>query len=277
MLENTIGRLSVKNDFVFKRLFAKKGNENFLKEFLSELLKMEINTIKIAHDIVLEKNIKDEKLGILDIKAQLDNGIHINIEMQRSDEKNIVKRSTFYASNIIASQLKKRENYKNLKPVIVIFIMDFNHFETKEYITKTVTVSDKDRKYEINEDMVYYYIELPKFRNTELDIDNKVEQWLAFVDGENKEELRMAIKNNDLIKMADEELEYLTGDEHTKRLAELRDKYIIELETAKSDGFEDGEKNEKIKIAKNMLNKNIKPEFIADITGLSISQIDEII
>lgn len=277
MLENAIGRLSVKNDFVFKRLFAKKGNENFLKEFLSELLKMEINTIKIAHDIVLEKNIKDEKLGILDIKAQLDNGIYINIEMQRSDEKNIVKRSTFYASNIIASQLKKRENYKNLKPVIVIFIMDFNHFETKEYITKTVTVSDKDRKYEINEDMVYYYIELPKFRNTELDIDNKVEQWLAFVDGENKEELRMAIKNNDLIKMADEELEYLTGDEHTKRLAELRDKYIIELETAKSDGFEDGEKNEKIKIAKNMLNKNIKPEFIADITGLSISQIDEII
>ena len=178
MLENAIGRLSVKNDFVFKRLFAKKGNENFLKEFLSELLKIEINTIKIAHDIVLEKNIKDEKLGILDIKAQLDNGVHINIEMQRSDEKNIVKRSTYYASNIITTQLKKRENYKKLKPVIVIFIMDFNHFETEEYITKTVTVSDQNRKYEINEDMVYYYIELPKFRETEFNLNNKVEQWL---------------------------------------------------------------------------------------------------
>ena len=39
-------RLSVKRDIVFKRIFANKGNEEFLREFLSSLLNLEIKEIK---------------------------------------------------------------------------------------------------------------------------------------------------------------------------------------------------------------------------------------
>ena len=37
----------IKNDVIFKELFSKKGNEEFLIEFLSNLLKIEIKKIEI--------------------------------------------------------------------------------------------------------------------------------------------------------------------------------------------------------------------------------------
>lgn len=41
-------KLLLTNDFVFKRIFAKKGNESFLKDFLSSLLKIEIKEIEVT-------------------------------------------------------------------------------------------------------------------------------------------------------------------------------------------------------------------------------------
>ncbi len=57
-----LNRLSVKRDIVFKRIFAHKGNEEFF-EFLSSLLNIKIKNIEIMHDIHLEKDIEDDKLG----------------------------------------------------------------------------------------------------------------------------------------------------------------------------------------------------------------------
>lgn len=274
MSKNITDKLSVKNDFVFKKIFTKKGNEEFLKEFLSELLSIKIEKIEIAHDIVLEKNLQNEKLGVLDIKATLNNNIHINIEMQRCNEKNIIKRSTYYAAKIISGQLNKKENYKILKPVVVIFIMDFNYFNSNEYITKTIMVSNEHREYEVNDNMIYYFVELPKLRNYTFDLNDKLMQWLIFIDGENKVELEKIIKSNNLIKRANDELEYLTGNDEMKRLAELREKYVREIEIAKSDGFEDGEKNEKIKITKKLLKRNLDIKSISEIIELSEDEIN---
>jgi len=121
--ESKLEKLSIKNDFVFKKLFSKKGNEAYLIQFLSDLLLLDIKSIEIKHDVVLERNIEDEKIGILDIKATLNNNTYIDIEMQMGDEKNVVKRSTYYAAKMMSDQLQKGEKYKEIKPVIVIFIM----------------------------------------------------------------------------------------------------------------------------------------------------------
>ena len=67
--KETLKKLSLTNDFVFKRIFAKKGNEGFLKDFLSSLLKLDIKEIEVAQDIMLAKKIKEDKYGVLDIKV----------------------------------------------------------------------------------------------------------------------------------------------------------------------------------------------------------------
>lgn len=281
MIKNSVEKLSIKNDFVFKKLFSKKGNEEYLIQFLSCLLNLNIKKIEIEHDVALEINLEDKKLGILDIKATLNDNTCVDIEMQRSNEKNVVKRSTFYASKLVSEQLLKSEEYKKIKPVIVIFIMDFNYFPFEEYITKSVMVTEMHREYELNNNVIYYYIELPKFRNAKIDIADITSQWLTFIDGEKKKELNEVMKNNNLIKKADEELEYLSGDAEIRRIAELREKYERDIKSAKSDGYEDGEQmgieKERKNIAKRMLKEKMDIKIISKVTGLTEEEVNSLV
>ena len=54
-------QLTLKNDILFKTFFSRKGNEKFLQEFLSALLKVNITKIEIQRDASLERLAVDEK------------------------------------------------------------------------------------------------------------------------------------------------------------------------------------------------------------------------
>lgn len=280
MIERNIlsnSKLSVKQDIVFKRIFAHKGNEIFLIEFLSALLNLEIKQIEIMHDIHLEKDIEKDKLGIIDVRAIINDNSIVNIEIQLKDNKNIIPRSTFYGAKIFSSELKKREEYQTLKPVIVICILDYELFPYKEYINNTVTVLKNHKEHVVNEYLNYYYIELPKFRKENLDDEDITSQWLTFIDSENSKEIEKVMKKNDTIKKANDELEYLEGDEAFKRKVELREKYERDIASAKYCGKEIGKKIGKkernIEIAKNMLNMKMDINIICKVTGLTKEEI----
>ena len=278
--------LSVKNDIIFKELFSKKGNERFLKDFLSGLLKRKMKKIEIIKDASLQKEIVSEKLGIIDIKATLDDETIVDIEMQMVRYKNMEDRALYYSSKLIASQLKINEFYGKLKKVIVIAILDYQVYPYEEYITETKTVVKTKEEYEIMKKQKFYFIELPKYRKKKFDKNNKVEQWLAFIDGENKERASEAM--NKEIEKANEEYEYLTGDEEIQRIAELRKKWELDHNSWIHDSFEDGVeegivrginkgKNERnIEIAKTMIKKGFYIKDISDITKLPIEEIEKL-
>jgi len=54
-------KLNLKNDVIFKTFFSRKGNEEFLIDFLKALLKIEIKNIKIREEANLEKLKTEEK------------------------------------------------------------------------------------------------------------------------------------------------------------------------------------------------------------------------
>lgn len=72
-------KLKVTNDYVFKRIFGKQGNESILKDFLKAVLELPIEKIEVIKDANLERAVVENKSGILDIKATLDNKITVNI------------------------------------------------------------------------------------------------------------------------------------------------------------------------------------------------------
>ena len=116
----------------------------------------------------------------------------------------------------------------------------------------------------------------------------KIKKWILFLENpEGEETKRMAEKEKE-IKEAIETLEDISSDEEKERIAELRQKYIMdrksEIRTAKEigvkegleEGMEKGSKNEKIERAKKMLNENMKIEVIERITGLTKTEIEEL-
>ena len=56
-------------------------------------------------------------------------------------------------SKKITEQLGAGEDYRKLKPIIIIAILDYSFIESPEYVTETIRVAKDDREYELNNDV----------------------------------------------------------------------------------------------------------------------------
>jgi len=274
MTENLIQekRLNLKNDIIFKIFFSRKGNEEFLIDFLNALLKIEIKKIQIREEVNLEKLREDEKGGRLDIQAQLNDGIIINIEMQVRNNGDIESRTTFYGAKTIAKETKRGTEYKDIKQVILINILNYEMLGFDEYISETVTVLDKHREYEVIKGIKWYFIELPKFRKSNPDMNEKLNQWLAFLDDYDRGLISMAEEKNKTLEKARIEMNYLTGDEEVRRLAELREKWEMDYNSGIGYARREGIKE----VAKKMKEEKLPIELIIKITGLTKEEIEKL-
>ncbi|MBO6233362.1 MAG: Rpn family recombination-promoting nuclease/putative transposase [Clostridia bacterium] len=265
-------RYNLKNDVVFKAFFSRKGNEEYLIDFLNALLNIKITEINIQHELDLEKLDPEEKGGRLDLQAKLNDGVIVNIELQVENKHNLEGRTTFYSAKVISMETERGTDYNDINKVIMVNILDYEMFGFEDYISETTIVLDKHREYEVLKGIKWIFIELPKFRRKHPDMNDKVNQWLAIIDDYDREAIAMAEKKNKTIKKAKVELEYLTGDEEVKRLAFLREKWemdrISDLNHAKSEG--------KKEVAKKLLEKNIPLEIIIETTGLTKEEIEKL-
>lgn len=109
-------KYNLKNDVIFKAFFSRKGNEEYLIDFLNGLLKIDIKKIQIREETNLEQLSKDEKGGRLDLQAELNDGIIVNIELQIKNEYNIEKRITYYSSKVLARETRKRNRLSRHRP-----------------------------------------------------------------------------------------------------------------------------------------------------------------
>lgn len=271
---------NLKNDIIFQTFFARKGNEEFLIDFLNALLNKNIKKIEIRDEVNLERLSRDEKGGRLDLQAKVEDGTIISIEMQLRNEYNFQERTTLYGGKVISRETERGTDYEDINQVIMINILGFNLLDVEDYISKTAIVLDKHREYEVLTGMKWYFIELPKFRKQNPDMDEKINQWLVFIDDYNKELVKVAEKKNETLKKARIEMNYLTGDAEVRRLAELREKWemdrISAINHATRVGKEEGAKEKAIQIAKEMLNESISVETIMKLTKLSKEEIEKI-
>ena len=70
-----------------KNYFGREETKSVTKELVGSILEEEITEIDLEQNPILEKNIKDEKIGILDIRAKLNNNTNCNVEIQLVDQK----------------------------------------------------------------------------------------------------------------------------------------------------------------------------------------------
>ena len=287
-----MSEFNLKNDIIFTAFFARKGNEEFLIDFLQSILKIEIKKIKIREEVNLEKLSVGEKGGRLDIQAELNEGTIVNIEMQMKNLHNIENRTTLYGAKVLAREEARGKNYNDIKNVIMINILNYELTEFKEYVSETVVVLDKHREYEIIKGMKWYFIELPKFRKAHPNMDEKLNQWLAFIDDNDRGKIKMAEKKNKTLEKARKEMTYLTGDEEIRRLAELREKWEMDwnssmdyskregiregIKEGKKEGIKEGAKEKNLENAKKMREEKIPIETIMKITKLTQEEIENL-
>ena len=237
-------KLSPKLDIVFHMLFGEPKNENLTRRLLEDVLEERISKIELDKNPYLWGNQADDKLGIIDVKAEIDDKNMVDIEIQRSEQKDFAERILFYWSKMYTRQLQKSEKYSELKRCIVISIVDFELDIAKDLPadTKWQIKEEKIGKKILTKKLEIVILELPKAKRN---IENKqLTKWVKFLeDPYGKEVMQMADNEKD-IKEAVEKLEEINGDEEKVRIAELREKYILDynsgIEDARERGWKEG-------------------------------------
>ena len=293
-----VDRLPITDDYIFKRVFAFEGNESALKDLLEAILNKDIKTVTIKNPEIIPYE-KDEKRGLLDIKAETDDGTILDIEMQMEDEKNTDERGTQYLGKMITEQLKKGDKYKKLKKSIVIFITNYNFLKRNSYhsvgkmkFEETLKEEYVDMGYEKKEQIAskyieFHYIELPKYKREEPSKFTKLDQWMCIFT-QNEEGIEMAEKENKEIKRAIDTLDFISEDPKERerhnsivmaeynRLVSEQNFFEEGKEKGRKEGKIEGKREEKIEIVKKMLKEKLSIEMIEKLTGLSKEEIEKI-
>ena len=281
-----IPRLPLTDDYIFKRVFAFEGNESVLKDLLEAILRKDIKTVTIKNPEIIPYE-REDKRGLLDIKAETDDGTILDIEMQMEDKKNAEERGTLYAGNLITGQLQVGDDYKKLKKSIVIFITNYNFLKRNCYhsvgrmkFEDTLEEEYVDMGYSEEEQIAskyieFHYIELPKYKKKNSSKFTKLDQWMCVLT-DRKGEMMLAEKENKEIKKAMNTLDYISADPRERE----RHNSIIMAEynrlTSEQNFFEAGKEEGIIETAKEMLKEDIPIETIEKVTKLSREEIEKL-
>ena len=162
---------------------------------------------------------------------------------------------------------------------------DIENLEELDYHSRWKIMEDKQgKKIILTQKLEIDIIELPKIIGKEKEQDNLLD-WLYFLENPKSERVTEKMKENENLKEAVKKLDNLSEDERMQRIADLRQKAIMDekaiyekgLEVGIEKGIMEGSQKEKIEIAKKMLELKIDKKTIAEATGLTEQEIEKIL
>ena len=297
--EKTKELLKPKVDVVFHALFREE-NKNLIESLISDILGQKVKVATTDLNRHLNIKIAEQKLGVMDLRTELEDGTKCNIEIQIEAQDYENERFLYYWADAYSRQLQRSEEYEKLHKTISIIILDHEIKELKgieELDTKWQIRDDKTGKMILTDFLEIIIVEIPKAKRLYKENEkNKICQWMLFLDNPNKKEMKEIMAKNENIKEAVEELTGMSKDEELRILAELRVKgrrdeyarrqYAIKqgLEEGRQRGLEEGRKEgrkegivqNKREIAKNMLKEKMQINLIAKVTGLTKEEVEKL-
>ena len=295
----------IRFDWAIKKLLRNKANYVVLAGFLSELLGKQI---KIQSILESEGNqqAEDDKLNRVNILAENDQGELILVEVQNNTEQDYFHRMLYGTAKLITDFLEKGEPYGKVKKVYSVNVVYFSLGQGDDYIYQgkldfrglhledSLGLSIKQKKVfkiqEVSEIFPeYYVIKVNNFKDMAKDT---LDEWIYFLKkSQIKEEFTAQglaeAKENLLVDSLSEEeranyLRYMENRRYEISIIESsRSEGRLEgleegIEQGLKEGIEQGKQQEKINIARTFKHKGIDIETIAEATGLTIKEIEEL-
>ena len=271
-----------KVDSAFKLLFGMPSNKDLVKDFLNVILKLEegqlITEIEFfGNEISSAMPNFDGNKVFIDIHCLDQKNHHYIIEMQVENQHNFVPRMLYYGARALGLQKIKRGSYQVLLPVIVIGIVNYRLLNQEQNvsvdpISKYVFKHAQNNQILPNSVFDCYFVELPKFTKKLEELETQLDRWLYFL--QNADDLTFIPDQLKSLKKAFEVLNEVMWSRED--LARYRKE---EEDLGKMDRIEEGARKEgafeaKEEMALKLLNKKMAIEEIAELTGLSVDQVE---
>lgn len=276
-------------DFCFKELMK---NPKVRKGFVAAILGKEPDTVRrtTVIETELRKESEDDKLGILDVLVELEDGVKMNMEMQVPYFEYWANRVLFYVSKIYTGQIQKGDDYDKLQKCIHVSILDFIHFPQDNRCYRKITLCDVETGEQYTDLMELHVLELKKLPPEDQNEDGVI-RWMRFLGGKSRKEFEDMAEKDEYIREAYEDLKKLSLDEQKRLEYEVRQRAIrdhnSQMKSAERRGIEIGEeRGEKrgIEIGtqstlKRLVKANVESgkslEEIAEFLGLDLSEVEK--
>ena len=190
----------------------------------------------------------------------------------------------YYGAAMLASKVKRSEEYTRLRPVYVLCFMDFTYQHLSDQLVYRYAMREETTHELYGNQLNIYFFEMPRLRKESMDGMNPLEGWLYllrnlhnFADVPQGMDKRYAR----VVKAA--RMTMLPGAEQTKYLramiSESEKKDLIDggyeygFEQGVEQGIEQGAAQRNTEIAKAMLAKGFDAATIQELTGLTHEEI----
>ncbi len=233
-----------KIDCVFKALLGAQENRNLLVHFLNAVLATELGA-PLSHVEILnpfnEKEFLDDKLSIVDVKAQDSLGGIYQIEIQLLGYRHLPARIVYGWADIYTQQIRSGQSYDRLRPTYGIWILAENLIPNDGGYAHHYKLRD-ERGRTLLEHGGIWLLELEKFVAER--IETEEQRWLklfkeggrldeaALPDWMNTDEMRQAMET--LRKFSEKDLNYFAYQARENFLREQRT-IAMELEEARQE------------------------------------------
>ncbi len=285
-------------DFGFKKLFGTEPNKILLIDFLNQILPEEhkIKELTYSRNEQMGLNELDRK-AIFDLYCIAESGERFIVEIQKAKQNFFKDRSIYYASFPIQEQAKKGIWNYQLAPVYMVGILDFifdDHKNEKELLH---VVELKNQRCEVfYKKLKFIYIELPKFKKTEAELEAHFDKWLYVFRHLSELQKRPAMLQERIFKKLFEAAEIAKFSPVEREAYEESLKYFRDLnnvvDTSRQEGRKEGRKKGreegrkeglaegitkgKLAIARAMKKNGETTEKIIEYTGLSREDIEKL-
>ena len=261
-------------DFGFKKLFGTEPNKILLINFLNQILPKRHKIKDLSYS-------KNEQMGLneLDRKAVFDlycigeSGERFIVEIQKAKQNYFKDRSIYYSSFPIQEQAKRGDWNYQLTPVYTVGILDFifdDHKSEKELLH---IVELKNQRCEVFYDKLkFIYIELPKFKKQEDELETQFDKWLFIFRHLANLQNRPKKLQDKIFKKLFEAAEIAKFTLEEREAYEESLKYYRDLKNVVDTSREEGIKE----VAKKMKDKGMSNSEISELTGLDNEDIDQL-
>jgi predicted transposase/invertase (TIGR01784 family) len=279
--------INPKTDFAFKKIFGSEQSHEVLISFLNGLLYDGVSKIQ-SLDILnpyQAPRIRGMKDTYLDVKAILQDGTSVIIEMQVLNVEGFEKRILYNAAKAYSTQLGTGEDYTLLNPVIALTITDFTMFDDPDRYRSCFVLKEKD--FLLNYptyDLELVFVELPKFKRSLDELATLMEQWLFFLKNAPKLQsiptsmgqvpaLQQAFTMASTVNLSLEDLEDL--EKRERFIHDQRNAIKLAVRQGVAQGVEQGDRRAQARIARELL-PLLGDEAISQTTGLSLDDVQVI-
>ena len=300
-MNNTL-TLTLRNDYLFKRLLGSEENKACLQDLLECILDIPVGAIEGLEllDKELAKDTVSDKTGILDVKLKLTNGTVIDIEIQASWNASFVKRTLFYWSKMYIEGFKEGQAYNSLHKCITINIIA-DGFNLNDAVHSEYLLQEKEAHTMLTDVLEIHFLDLQaakriKEEGKEESKRSQLINWLKFIGTSDKKERAMIAMKSPILQMLNEQIDVLTLSPVERKLYESRMKLKSDITTisetqfsagvergkslglaeGKSLGLAEGSRQKALETARLMKQRNYPASEICLMTGLTKEEVEAI-